>query len=483
MTTQTTTTAAAHVEAHHIDIIPPGQRTDRAWKQGPFWFGGNVNIFNVVLGGVVVVIGLSFWQALAAIIAGTSLGALLIALHATQGPRTGVPQMPQSAAQFGFYGTSFLYAAVLLLNVGFIAACEVITAQCLNAAWRALPVPAWIGILAVPSLVIGTIGYRAIHRMAQLTAVVAGGAIIAVIAVALAYKALPSAELVTHVPPAGLFIAGVALFVIDMLSFGPFVSDYTRYVRPDAGTSRVFAWIWTGNVVSTVASGAAGAYLAGLLPKDGSVAAVAKVCGTWALILMAFSLLAAPAFNAYTGSFQLLALRNLARGRVPEPGRALRLVPFCVVLAGGTVVALLGYKGFVTKLSDFLDVLLVIFIPWSAVNLTDWFAVRRGRYDVQSFFRPDGIYGRWAWRGLTAYAVGLAAEWAFVSQPPYYVGPMVARLGGADISWIVGFFAAAALYYALCRAVPYPAAASTGPVAGSSAGRPEQAAVLPESAG
>jgi purine-cytosine permease-like protein len=40
---------------------------------------------------VVVSIGLTFWWALIAIAAGTLVGALLIALHATQGPKLGVP--------------------------------------------------------------------------------------------------------------------------------------------------------------------------------------------------------------------------------------------------------------------------------------------------------------------------------------------------------------------------------------------------------
>jgi nucleobase:cation symporter-1, NCS1 family len=62
----------------------------------------------------------------------------------------------------------------------------------------------------------------------------------------------------------------------------------------------------------------------------------------------------------------------------------------------------------------------------------------------------DGAYGRFAWRGLLAYAVGLAAEWPFVSQPDY-TGPLVAKLGGADISWIVGWFVAAILYLILMR--------------------------------
>ena len=114
----------------------------------------------------------------------------------------------------------------------------------------------------------------------------------------------------------------------------------------------------------------------------------------------------------------------------------------------GVVIAFIGYNNFVTNLSNFLQVLLAVFIPWSAVNLTDYFLVRRGNYDVTAFFIPNGIYGRFAWRGLLAYAIGLAAEWPFVSQLDY-TGPLVKDLGGADISWIVGFFVAALVYLAL----------------------------------
>ena len=84
----------------------------------------------------------------------------------------------------------------------------------------------------------------------------------------------------------------------------------------------------------------------------------------------------------------------------------------------------------VTNLSNFLDVLLVIFIPWSAVNLADYFLVRRGRYDVASFFTADGAYGRFAWRGLLAYAIGLGAEWPSVSSrttPGRWSRPWAAR--------------------------------------------------------
>ena len=251
-------------------------------------------------------------------------------------------------------------------------------------------------------------------------------------------------------PTFGRFIAGAALLVIDMLSWAPFVSDYTRYLPVNTSGRRLFWAIYLGNVISTIAACSVGAYLAALLPSvatDGPVPAIGKISGKWALIVMVLSLINSDTLNAYTGAFQVLALGNMWR-RFKSVSVTLRVVPFICVMAVGVGIAYVGYGHFVSNLSNFLNVLLVIFIPWSAVNLTDYFLVRRGNYDVTAFFIPDGVYGRIAWRGLLAYAIGLAAEWPFVSQLDY-TGPLVKDLGGADISWIVGFFVSSIVYLVL----------------------------------
>jgi len=441
-----------YVENRHIDHIPAAARHGKPWHQLAFWFGGNVNVFNIFLGGLTVVIGLTFRWALIAIGLGTLIGALLIALHATQGPRLGVPQSIQSRGQFGFYGAAFMFPAVLLLNVGFIAAELVIQAQAMTGVTAALSIPAWILILAVPSVVTGIFGYRWIHHVMQATAVIVGVSLVIMLVQGLRYGALPAREMTWTRPPAGLFLAGVALLVIDMLSFGPFVSDYTRYLPVRTNGRRLFWAIYAGNVLATFFSCAIGAYLAALLPDLGPVTAVGKISGTWALVVMAASLVNANTFNAYTGSFQVLAFGSMWR-RFRAESVTVRLIPFAFVMAAGVVTACLGYASFVTNLTSFLDVLLVLFIPWSAVNLADYFVVRRGTYDVASFFTADGAYGRYAWRGLLAYGTGLAAEWPFVAQPDY-TGPLVRALGGADISWLAGWFASAIAYLLLVAFIP-----------------------------
>jgi NCS1 family nucleobase:cation symporter-1 len=183
-----------YVETHHIDMIPAGARHGKPWHQAAFWAGANINVFNVVLGGVVVSFGLTFWWAFIAIVAGTLAGALFIALHATQGPRLGVPQTIQSRGQFGFYGAAFLFPCVLLLNVGFIAAQLVIQAQSAQGVIGSITIPEWILILAVPAVVIGIFGYRWIHRVMQVTIVVVGLSMIIMLIQGLRYGSLPAKE-------------------------------------------------------------------------------------------------------------------------------------------------------------------------------------------------------------------------------------------------------------------------------------------------
>jgi nucleobase:cation symporter-1, NCS1 family len=458
-----TTTAARHgqarryVENRHIEYIPPGARHGKPWHQFFFWAGANFNVFNVVLGGITVSIGLTFWWALIAITVGTLIGALLIALHASQGPKLGVPQTIQSRGQFGFYGAGWLFPAVLALNIGFIAAELVIQAQAMSGVSTALSMPQWIVVLAVPSAVIGIVGYRWIHRVMQATAVIVGVTVFVMLAQGLQHS-LPASETTLARPSAGLFAAGVALLVIDMLSFGPFTADYSRYLPKETNSWHLFWANYAGNIVATVASCAVGAYLAALLPKLTVVGAVGQISGKWALVIMAFSLLNANTFNAYTGSFQILSAASMFTRlwrRVRAESVIVRVIPFLAVLAAGTVIACYGYQQFVSNLSNFLDDLLILLIPWSAVNLADYFWVRRGEYDVASFFTPDGIYGKWAWRGLLAYLIGLGAELPFVYQPDY-TGPLVSALGGADISWLVGWVVAAGMYLYLASRAPQP---------------------------
>jgi NCS1 family nucleobase:cation symporter-1 len=63
------------------------------------------------------------------------------------------------------------------------------------------------------------------------------------------------------------------------------------------------------------------------------------------------------------------------------------------------------------------------------------------------------------------YLVALAAQVPFLDQT-LYTGPMVQVLGGADISWIVGFVVAGARYLVASRLAGGSAAAAAVTSAG-----------------
>ncbi|MGW2857919.1 cytosine permease, partial [Streptomyces sp. NPDC001215] len=82
-----------------------------------------------------------------------------------------------------------------------------------------------------------------------------------------------------------------------------------------------------------------------------------------------------------------------------------------------------------------------------------YYLISKERYDIPALFDPQGRYGAWRWDALAVYAVGLLAQLPFLATA-FYTGPLVAPLGGADISWIVGLVATALLYWLLARRSP-----------------------------
>jgi purine-cytosine permease-like protein len=115
--------------------------------------------------------------------------------------------------------------------------------------------------------------------------------------------------------------------------------------------------------------------------------------------------------------------------------------------------ALAATANFLTNFSDFLLLVLYLFVPWTAVNLVDYYIVRRGHYAIAEIFKPDGMYGRWGWRGVLAYLIGFAAMTPFFHVGTLYEGAAAKALGGADISFFIGLPVAGVLYYFFCRSV------------------------------
>jgi NCS1 family nucleobase:cation symporter-1 len=204
-----------------------------------------------------------------------------------------------------------------------------------------------------------------------------------------------------------------------------------------------------GSAIPAICCPMLGAYLATLFPQAPSmVAAVRDVAGGWALPVMALSLIGSDVANSYTGMLAVASIASCFRD--VRHSVLVRVLGSLAVIAAGATCALLGYQHFVDNLASFLNVLLYVFIPWSAINLTDYYLVRQGDYDVPSFFTPAGRYGAVLWRGMVAYLLAIAIQVPFIDQA-FYTGPLVGPLGGVDVSWLVGGIAGVSFYLVALR--------------------------------
>ncbi len=94
---------------------------------------------------------------------------LFMALHATQGPTLGLPQMIQSRAQFGYRGVIVALFAMLFTYMAFNVADQVLLAQGLHGAfgWNANLVAI---VVTVGAALLAIYGYDWVHRVFRWTA-------------------------------------------------------------------------------------------------------------------------------------------------------------------------------------------------------------------------------------------------------------------------------------------------------------------------
>jgi nucleobase:cation symporter-1, NCS1 family len=172
--------------------------------------------------------------------------------------------------------------------------------------------------------------------------------------------------------------------------------------------------------------------------------------GAIILIFSALGLVSVTALNLYGGSLTLLSAVDSFRP--VRPTLNVRVVTIGFTAALSLVFALVSSMKFLTNFTNFLLLILYLFVPWTAVNLVDYYVVRRGHYAVAEIFNPRGMYGRWGWRGLTAYLVGFGCMVPFFSTPNF-TGPVAHALHGADISVFIGLPVAGGLYYLFARTI------------------------------
>ena len=371
-----------------------------------------------------------------------------MAAHCSQGPQLGLPQMIQSRPQFGYIGAILVWLFAYLQYAGFnvfntLLASESVTSVTGGGIGQ---VRLWLVVGTALAAAAAIYGYDLIHRMER--ALTYGFLLL--------FGILTIIVLTLHYP-AGSFSLGnfdLTPFLLQFsvvagyqISWAIYVSDYSRYLPPEVTIRKTFLWTYGGSALGAawiMFIGSALAAWAGLSFSGTGIAELHTVgnkffdgFGGIILLYSALGLLSVTALNMYGGSLTLISALDSFKKVRPTLAVRLSMIGFTAALSLVIALAVANNDSFQANFSNFLLLVLYFFIPWTAVNLVDFFIVRRGHYAIAEIFKPDGIYGRWGWRGIIAYLVGFVAMTPFFSTE-HYSGWVANAAHGADYSLFVG---------------------------------------------
>lgn len=443
------------LESNSVNFVPHSQRYGHPRSLFTLWFGANAMGVTILTGSLAAYTSLSLlWDAVA-IVVGTLIGTVFVAYHSAQGPALGLPQMIQSRAQFGFYGAVIPLVVVVAMYLGFFGGGAVLAGDAMS---TLTGTDQKIGILLISllSLVLVTFGYQVLHVLAKIITPVFV-VVFAIVTIFLIVKWPGGAH---HATAAGGFSLVGFFLVLGIvaayfITYGPYVADYSRYLPEKTSVASTFWYTYVGMSLSGIwlmILGAAVQIAYSNLGIVEALAAGAGLGGGWlrvlALLVLLIGLVNIGALNIYGAAMSLLTIATSFM-KSWQPTRALRLafmIPVAVIATIGSVVV---SGDLINTYENFIFFLIAFLIPWSAVNLVDFYFVRKGRYHVGDLFTANGRYRSVSWAGVAAYLIGCAVMIPFISTT-FYTGPLAAALG-FDISWMVGLVVSGAGYALFAR--------------------------------
>ena len=461
---------ATEVELHGIDTIPDADRTSRPFDLFRIQFGGANTFATVLLGTFSIALGLSFWEAVLATVAGVLLGAIILMPMGLFGPKTGTNNAVSSGAHFGVRGRVVGSFLSLLTAIAFYSISVWVGGDAIvGGLYRLLGVPDSIVLRTVIYAVIGLLviivvvfGYQ-FMLLVNKTAVIANTLLFLLALVAFSttfdpsYDPGPDAYALGSFWPT--FVLAALIAMSNPISFGAFLGDWSRYIPASTPPRKIFRATIIGQLLTLIPFlfGVATATI--VAGEADYVFAIIQASPIWyAVLLMVVAFIG----GLSTGTTSLYGTGLDFSSVFPSFTRVqatitIGVAAFLFILTGRIFFDLLG------AVNAFIGAIVVTTTPWIVIMTIGYF-VRRGWFDpgeLQVFNRGETGGRYWFTsgvnaRGVIAWLVAAVLGLMFANYPPVIVGPFINAAAGIDLSLIVAIVSAAVLYLGALFLFPEP---------------------------
>ncbi|WP_244817453.1 cytosine permease [Caballeronia sp. Lep1P3] len=436
------------IESNSIEYVGAEHRHGKPSDLFTLWFCTNVAPLAVISGATsVLVFKLDFVSAILAILAGQFFGALFHALTSAQGPLVGVPQMIQSRAQFGRYGSLLVVGFTTVIYLGFFVSNIILAGKTLHTAAPAIPASVGTILGAILATLIGVIGYNFIHRFNKVGAWFMGIALM--IGIALMLPGLDAQMLQRGHFELSNWFAMFGLCAVWQISFAPYTSDYSRYLPKSTGFARTFAFTYFGTSLGTIFAFIFGVLAVSTSQGTDAMDAVQTQTGMFGYVLIFLFLVNIIGHNGMNLYGAVLSFITAAQTFRPKwvPGRGVRIGVSAVLLLASTMTALWASSNFLSIFLTAVFAMRIVLAPWIAINLVDFYLINDRHYQVSEIIGSTrGAYGRFNAKAIFIYVVGIVVQVPFMEES-FFHGPLAHIAGGADVSWMIGLVTTALVYY------------------------------------
>ncbi|WP_232663782.1 purine-cytosine permease family protein [Pseudonocardia sp. TRM90224] len=444
----------AAVEPGGNDPIPAAERHGKPSQLFWTWTSPNLEFATIFVGILsITAFGLTFWQAVAAIVLGNGLSAVAHGALTGRAPAAGVPQMVLGRLAFGYRG-NVLPAGLMTITSGFgwFAVNSVSAAFALSSLTG---FPAFVCLVVVVLVQVGVAYFG--HNLVQVFERFAFPVLALVFVVGAVFvflQADPSAV------PEGGGTGGIGGFLLTVGAvFGytagwtPYAADYARYLPAETSPLRAGLAAGIGLFGSTSAlmilgaasvSASAAAGISSENPTTTFVGVLPGVLAGLTLLAIALGAVAANVLNIYSGAMSFLSMGfdvPLRRARATVAA-VFGVIGFLIAWAA-LADAAHGYEGFLLVVVYWIG-------PWLGVVLTDMY-LRRAAL-------PTGLLYDRAHRnpaGVIALLAGIVVSVPLFANQALFIGIVPREFPAiGDVTFIVGFALAAGLYALLSRRTP-----------------------------
>lgn len=462
--------AAFKLEQRGIDLVPDDERLMRPSGLFWLWAGAIWNVEFLVYGALIMSFGLSFPQAVFAILLG-NVFYVVLGVASLQGPETGTTAFMVSRAPFGKNGNKTVSFFNWLTQVGFEVEGLVLIVLVVEAMFSKGGITSGTGLKIVIILVavalqfvIPFLGHATITKVLRYLSFVfiVVFAIMAILVIPHVNLGDLAASRIKAKQPVSAGWQDITTAIVLLISAGGLgwtenANDYSRYLPRSTPKSQTFWAATLGGAIPSILLELLGAAAYVISPNAAAVTGVPSSFASWFfwpfLILALPQLFAINSLDMYSSGVTLQALGV----RVKRWGAVV-----IDTIVAGAVTFLVIFKGsFYNDLSGFLDYIVVWLAPWFAILVVDWL-LRRGRYDREGLIdESGGVYWRSGgvnWRALVAMALGMVAALLWINAQfyqPSYLSPLSSATNGSDFSWLVGMIVGGLVYWVLSyRSVP-----------------------------